>query len=101
MFLEVNISELAKRALCACFWRRNGKGGLDSASNISIRTNSLNSYIILLKNKPLNGDFPGCPIVETLPSDAEGEGSVPGWGAETPPASQPNKTKTYKTGAVL
>lgn len=49
--LEVNTSELAKRALCAYFWRRNGQGGLDSAGSVSIRTNSLNSYIILIKKK--------------------------------------------------
>ena len=76
------------------FEEEMGKG--DWILLVSIRTNSLNSYIILLKNKPLTGDFPGCPIVKTSPSDAEGEGSVPGWGAETPHASQPKKPKHIK-----
>ena len=51
--LEVNTSELAKRALCAYFWRRNEQGRLDSAGGVSIRTNSLNSYIILIKKNNL------------------------------------------------
>ena len=76
------------------FEEEMGKG--DWILLVSIRTNSLNSYIILLKNKPLTGDFPGCPIVKTSPSDAEGEGSVAGWGAETPHASQPKKPKHIK-----
>ena len=50
-------------------------------------------YIILLKNKRLRGDFPGCPIVKTSPSDAGGAGLVPGWEAETPHASQQKKKK--------
>ena len=34
-------------------------------------------------------DFPGGPVVKTLPSNAGGEGSIPGWGAKIPHASQP------------
>lgn len=51
--LEVNANELAKRALYVCFWgKSNGGGGLDSAGNISIRTHSLNSCMILMKINP-------------------------------------------------
>ena len=32
-------------------------------------------------------NFPGGPVVETLPSNAGGEGSVPGWGARIPHVS--------------
>jgi len=38
-------------------------------------------------------DFPGGPVVKTLPSNAEGVGSIPGWAAKIPHASQ-TKTKT-------
>ena len=32
-------------------------------------------------------DFPGNPGVKTLPSNAEGAGSIPGWGVKIPHAS--------------
>ena len=38
-------------------------------------------------------DFPGGPVAETSPSNAGAAGSVPGWGAEVPHASQPKTTK--------
>ena len=34
------------------------------------------------------GDFPGGPVVKTLPSNAEGASSIPGWGAEIQHASR-------------
>ena len=36
-------------------------------------------------------DFPGGPVVKTSPSNAGGAGSIPGWGAKIPHASQPEK----------
>ena len=45
-------------------------------------------------------DFPGGPAVKTSPSNAGGVGSIPGWGANIPHASQPKKPK-HKTEAVL
>ena len=33
--------------------------------------------------------FPGDPVVKTLPSSAEGAGSIPGWGDKTSHASRP------------
>ena len=30
-------------------------------------------------------DFPGCPVVKTLPSNVGGAGSIPGWGAKMIP----------------
>ena len=41
-----------------------------------------------------NRDFPGGPVVGTLPSNAEGVGSIPGQGAQIPHALWPLKTKT-------
>ena len=32
------------------------------------------------------GDFAGGPVVKTLPSNAGGAGSIPGWGAKIPQA---------------
>ena len=52
-------------------------------------------------------DFPGRPVVRILPSNAEGEVSIPGRGAKILYASQPKKKKKkkkkpeYKTGAIL
>ena len=44
-------------------------------------------------------DFPGGPVVKTSPSNAGGEGSIPGWGAKIPHASWPKiqniKQKQY------
>ena len=31
-------------------------------------------------------DFPGVLVVKTAPSNARGEGSIPGWGAKIPQA---------------
>ena len=41
------------------------------------------------------GDFPGSPVVKTLPSNAGGVGSIPGWGAKMPHSSWPKKKKKY------
>ena len=45
------------------------------------------------------GDFPGGPVVETLPSHVGGVGSIPGWGAKIPhalwPKNQNIKQKHY------
>ena len=45
-------------------------------------------------------DFPGGPVVKTLPSSAGGAGSIPGGGARIPHASWPKKPKC-KTEAIL
>ena len=34
-------------------------------------------------------DFPGGPVVKTLPSNAGGAGPIPGWGAKIPHALWP------------
>ena len=36
-------------------------------------------------------DFPSNPVVKPLPSNAEGMGLIPGWGAKMPHALQPKK----------
>ena len=36
--------------------------------------------------------FPDGPVVKTSPSNAEGMGSIPGWGVKIPQASRPKKT---------
>ena len=43
-------------------------------------------------------DFPGGPVVKTLPSNAGGMGSIPGRGAKIPHASP---AKKHKTEAIL
>ena len=40
-------------------------------------------------------NFPGGPVVKTLPSNARGAGSIPGWGAKIPQGPK------HKTDAIL
>ena len=40
-----------------------------------------------------NEDFPGGPVVKTLPSNAGGAGLIPGWGAKIPHTSRPKNQK--------
>ena len=37
----------------------------------------------------ISWDFPGSPVVKTLPYNAEGVGSMPGQGVKIPHASEP------------
>ena len=46
-------------------------------------------------------DLPGCSVVKTSPSSAEGVGSLPGWGAKIPGASWPENQNIRKTEAIL
>ena len=41
-------------------------------------------------------DFPGGPVVKTLPSTAGGAGSIPGWGTKIPHATQSGQKKEKK-----
>ena len=47
----------------------------------------------------MQGDFPRCPVVKILPSNAGDAGSIPGRGAKIPRASRPKhqniKQKEY------
>ena len=47
----------------------------------------------------MSGDFPGGPVVETLPSNAECEGQIAGWKLRSHmPCGQKPK---HKMGAIL
>ena len=48
----------------------------------------------------LSWDFPGGPVFKTSPSNAEGVGSIPGWGARIPCASQP-KNQNRKASNII
>ena len=50
--------------------------------------------------KKITGDFPGGPVVKTLPSTSGSAGSIPGQGAKLLHASQPRKPK-HKAEAIL
>ena len=52
-------------------------------------------YLKVIFKEQKKGDFPGGPVVKTLPSNAGGAGLIPGWGAKIPDASQP-KNQTIK-----
>ena len=43
--------------------------------------------------KYMRRDFPGCPVVNISSSSAGGRGSIPGWEAKFPHASQPKSQK--------
>ena len=46
-------------------------------------------------------DFPGGPVVKTLPCNAGGAGSIPGRGAKIPHVLAAKKPKHKKTEAIL
>ena len=51
-----------------------------------------------------SGDFPGNPVVKTLPSNAGGTGSIPGQGAKIPRALRPvpcGQEAKFKVETVL
>ena len=57
---------------------------------------TVNSYQIYAEEKERKDtiilylmDFPGSPVVKTLPSNAGSESSIPGWGVKIPQASGP------------
>ena len=52
-----------------------------------------------LFNKWCFRDFPGCPEVKTLPSNAQGVGSIPDREAKIPQASSQNPK--HKTETIL
>ena len=45
----------------------------------------------MFKKKKITGDFPGGPVVKTLPCNEGSAGSIPGQGAKLPHSSQPKK----------
>ena len=49
----------------------------------------------------INRDFPGGPVVETLPSRAQGVSSIPGQGTKIPHASWPKNQNMKKTEVIL
>ena len=53
-----------------------------------------------LASMKVKWDFPGGPVVKTLPSRAGGVGSIPGWGAGIPHATQP-KSQNIKKNTVI
>ena len=50
----------------------------------------------LVYRKGYHGDFPGGPVVKTLPSSAEGVGLIPDWEDKIPHASRPKKDQNIK-----
>ena len=46
------------------------------------------------------GDFPGSPVVKTLPSNVESAGLIPGWGTKITHDSWPKKS-THKIEETL
>ena len=62
----------------------------------------IKKYIfVVLRQQGWN--FPEVLVVKTLPSNVEGVGSIPGWGAKIPYAlwQKKKKTKKHKIEAVL
>lgn len=56
--------------------------------------------MIEMKVEEPSGDFPGHPVVKTLPSSAGGVSLTPGWEAKLPHALW-LKSQNVKTEAVL
>ena len=49
----------------------------------------------------VGGHSPGGPVVKTLPPNAGGGGSIPGWGAKIPHASWSKKKKKSRSTIVI
>ena len=45
-------------------------------------------------------DFPGDPVIETLPSNARAAGLIPDWDARIPNILQPKKNKMQKQNNI-
>ena len=55
---------------------------------------------IHVNKNPTDGDFPGSPMVKTLPSNAGAAGLIPGQGTKIPHASWLKKKTKQKTEAI-
>ena len=68
-------------------------------ANFALPTQSWQLFPYIVNGYKESGDFPGGPVVKTLPSRAEGAGSIPGRGAKIPDAPWPKnqniKQKQY------
>jgi len=47
------------------------------------------------------GNFPGGPVIKTLLSNADGAGSIPGWGTKIPHALQSKNQNIKKNPIIL
>ena len=57
-------------------------------------------YDLFLTNRMWQGqEFPGGPVVKTLPSNVGSAGSIPDWGPKIPHPLQPESK--HKTGGLL
>lgn len=54
-----------------------------------------------IRNKCSPGDFPGCQVVKTLPSNSGDVGLIPGRGAKIPHALQTKQCPLQKTETIL
>ena len=50
-------------------------------------------------SKSMRREFPGGPVVKTLPSNVGGASTIPGWGSKVPHASQTKNQN--ETEAIL
>ena len=67
----------------------------DANSKLGLKKKRASHYFRVMRLKISRGrDFPGSPVVKTLPSNAGDVGSIPGWGDKIPHASGAKKTKT-------
>ena len=54
----------------------------------------LSTTNIKSKKELLGKDFPGGPVVKSLPSNARDAGSIPGWGTKVPHAAEQLSPRT-------
>ena len=71
---------------------KSGRTSCPEAALIIYPMNSFKSFLIR--------DFPGGPVVKTLPSNSGGAGSIPGQGAKIPHASQ-TKSKAESRSNIV
>ena len=87
-------------------WKESACADLEDLQDPQFHENSSQYVDLVFKDctglnflKDMFWDFPGCPVVKTSPSNAGGEGWIPGQGAKIPHASRPKnqniKQKQY------
>ena len=57
-------------------------------------------YELSSQKNPIEGEFPGGPVVKTPPSNAGSEGCIPGWGTKIPHATELLSLCATSTGPI-
>ena len=83
---ETELQKLSDLAKCVPFVQ--GRTRRETRSDLCLELFCF-FFLTFLLVELISRDFPGGPVVKTSPSNAGGEGLIPGWGAKIPHVSWP------------